>query len=421
MVRRSASDRILREMQEIRYRLDDIENSISKWNPQPLEISESQLLSLPDHLRRTYLTVASKGECNATEVANLTGHCRAIESNYMNQLVRMGWLTKRRDSKRTRFRLVSRRMLKKMTGANVEMRRHKPVKSSEEFLAGQEDKENHVAPRKMSIKCFSSDYDGTISPLNVSRSESHVPLETRTMLRQIGRLMPISIITMKDLAFIMPRTPFANAWSAIGGLEVKVGKRVFKRECLESLLPSISLAIDYAKQHVTVPGVEIEEKQDSEGRTVAFCVDWRRARDLKKAKREVERVVSYCEKLGLKLLRYPNQPFCDVYPVAPDKGRALQETLNELAVKSGILFLGDSEMDNSAFRVSDISLGVIHGETPLKALDCDYLLKFEHVPRFLKMLIANNLQFSSDFPMIKINPYRDLNIRGGKKRSIKQI
>ena len=289
----------------------------------------------------------------------------------------------------------------------MEMRRHKPAKSSKEFLTGHENKKNNVAPRKMSIKCLSSDYDGTISPLNVSRSESHVPLETRTMLRQIGRLMPISIITMKDLPFVMPRTPFAHAWSAIGGLEVQVGKRVFKRECLEPLLPSISLAIDYARKHITALGVEIEEKQDSEGHTVAFCADWRRTKDSSEVKLEVERVGKYCEGLGLRLLRYQNQPFYDVYPVAPDKGRALQETLNELAVKSGVLYLGDSEMDNSAFRASDISLGVIHEDTPLKALDCDYLLKFEHVPRFLKTLIANNLQFSSDFSMIEINPHKD--------------
>jgi len=112
MVRRSAFDRIMQEMMQIRYRLDDIEAALSKWNPRPLEISESELLVLPDHLRKTYMTVMSKGECNATEVSNLTGRCRAMESNYLNQLVRMGWLSKDRDSKTTRFRLISRNVLK---------------------------------------------------------------------------------------------------------------------------------------------------------------------------------------------------------------------------------------------------------------------------------------------------------------------
>jgi len=418
MVRRSAFDRILREMQQIRYRLDDIENSISGWNPQPLKVPESHLLCLPDHLRRTYLIAASKGECNATEVANLTGRCRAVESNYMNQLVRMGWLAKRKDSNWTRFHPVP-TIPKTTTEATMRMLGRKTVKSGDKFSTGQEDKENNVAPRKLSIKCLSSDYDGTISPLNVLRSESHVPLETRTMLRQIARFLPISIITMKDMSFVAPRTPFAQAWSAIGGLEMKIGKRVFKRECLEPLLPNISLAIDYAKHCITISGVEIEEKQDSEGNALAFCVDWRRASDMNRAKWQVERVLTFCERLGLKLLRYQNQPFCDVYPVAPDKGIALRETLHGLAVKGGILYLGDSEMDNSAFRASDISLGVINEETPLKALECDYLLKFENVPLFLKALIANNLQFSSDFPMIEANPRKELNTRDVKEPSPK--
>lgn len=99
-------DRIMQELQQIRFRLDDIESVISKWDPLPLEIAESDLLSLPDHLRKTYLVVASKGDSSATEVANLTGRCRSIESNYLNQLARMGWLTKRRDSKSLRFCLA---------------------------------------------------------------------------------------------------------------------------------------------------------------------------------------------------------------------------------------------------------------------------------------------------------------------------
>jgi trehalose-6-phosphatase len=258
----------------------------------------------------------------------------------------------------------------------------------------------------MSVKCLSSDYDGTISPVNVSRSESRIPLETRVMLGQIGRFLPISIITMKDLSFIIPRTPFAYAWSALGGLETRIGRRVLKRECLENMLPSVSLAFDYARSHITNSGIEIEEKQDSEGRTVAFCVDWRQTNDSRTAKQEAERVAAYCEALNLRVIRYETQPFYDVYPVAPDKGWALREMLNELAVKNGVLYLGDSDTDNSAFNASSVSLGVIHDETPLETLDCDYLVEFGYVPDFLNALLANNLLFSADFPMIKTNRNR---------------
>jgi hypothetical protein len=119
MVRRSVLDKIFREMINIRYRLDDIEKSVSNWSPQPLEVPDTELLQLPDHLRRAYLTVASRGECEAEVVSNLTGRSRAVESNYLNQLARMGWLSKRRVSKTLYFRPVSEKMLRQTTNVKA--------------------------------------------------------------------------------------------------------------------------------------------------------------------------------------------------------------------------------------------------------------------------------------------------------------
>jgi hypothetical protein len=100
-------DRIFQELLDIRHRLDDIERMFSNWHPQPLRVSESELLSLPDNLRKTYVIVTSEGECCASRVSALTGRSRAIESSYLNQLVRMGWLTKRRSSKTLQFKAFS--------------------------------------------------------------------------------------------------------------------------------------------------------------------------------------------------------------------------------------------------------------------------------------------------------------------------
>ncbi len=122
MVRRSIFDKIFKEMQNIRCRLDDLENSMASWNPKPIEVPESELISLPDHLRRTYMVVVSKGECSAIETSNLTGRCRAIESNYLNQLVRMGWLNKRRVSKVTHFRAVSDNVLTNTSAAKLKQK-----------------------------------------------------------------------------------------------------------------------------------------------------------------------------------------------------------------------------------------------------------------------------------------------------------
>jgi trehalose-phosphatase len=388
MVRRSAFDRILREMQEIRYRLDDIERSISRWKPKPVEIS-----------------VASKGECSATEVSNLTGRCRAVESNYLNQLARTGWIVKHRSSKEIHFLVLMSEMNKKIKLNNNPIK-HEPMETVKDPQVKRKNENGRVVHQRMKVKCLSSDFDGTISPIDALRSESHVSLDTRVMLREISRLLPMSIITMKDLSFVVPRTPFAHAWSAMGGLEMQVGRRILKRENLESRLSSVSSAISYARSQITAAGVEIEEKNDAEGRAVAFCVDYRRSKNLQAAMSEAEQVANYCKALGLEVFRYGNQPFCDVYPCAPDKGQALKGTLDELGVEKGVLYLGDSEMDNSAFSVSSLSLGVVHDETPVEALDCDYFVNFENVPHFLRTLIKNNLQFRSDFPMIRTNPNR---------------
>lgn len=119
MVRRSILEQIFKEIMNVRQRLDDIENYYSKWNPQPIQVSESSLVTLPDHLRKTYVVVATKGECDAIQVSNNTGRCRAIESNYLNQLLRMGWLSKRRISKTVNFRPISQMGMEKQFPLNI--------------------------------------------------------------------------------------------------------------------------------------------------------------------------------------------------------------------------------------------------------------------------------------------------------------
>lgn len=61
------------------------------------------LLSLPDHLRKSALTIVRLGKAMAEDVAKETGRARAIESAYLNQLVRMGYLKRVREGKRVYF------------------------------------------------------------------------------------------------------------------------------------------------------------------------------------------------------------------------------------------------------------------------------------------------------------------------------
>jgi len=65
------------------------------------------LLSLPDHLRKTATVVSSLGVATAEEIAEGTSRARAVESGYLNQLVRMGYLKKEREGRRVLFSVVS--------------------------------------------------------------------------------------------------------------------------------------------------------------------------------------------------------------------------------------------------------------------------------------------------------------------------
>ena len=61
------------------------------------------LLSLPDHLRKTAVTICRLGNATADQVAEQTKRARAVESGYLNQLVLMGYLKKERRGRKAYF------------------------------------------------------------------------------------------------------------------------------------------------------------------------------------------------------------------------------------------------------------------------------------------------------------------------------
>ena len=67
----------------------------------PLDVMT--LLSMPDHLRKTAMTVCRLGRATADEVAQQTKRARAVESAYLNQLVIMGHLKKERQGRKAYF------------------------------------------------------------------------------------------------------------------------------------------------------------------------------------------------------------------------------------------------------------------------------------------------------------------------------
>jgi uncharacterized protein (DUF1015 family) len=67
----------------------------------PLDVMT--LLSMPDHLRKTAMTLCRLGRATAEEIAQQTQRARAVESAYSNQLVIMGYLKKERKGRKAYF------------------------------------------------------------------------------------------------------------------------------------------------------------------------------------------------------------------------------------------------------------------------------------------------------------------------------
>lgn len=65
------------------------------------------LLSLPSSLRKTMLALYKLEEATAKDLSNETKRLRAVESAYANQLVRMGYLRKKRVGRQVYFYIES--------------------------------------------------------------------------------------------------------------------------------------------------------------------------------------------------------------------------------------------------------------------------------------------------------------------------
>ncbi len=115
-------ERIQKELRRISAKLDriiEIDEKILRHFPEEKEIREviapelgggaldvMTLLSLPDHLRKTAMIICKMNEgATADEVSKETEKARAVESSYLNQLVTMGYLKKKRKGRKVYFYL----------------------------------------------------------------------------------------------------------------------------------------------------------------------------------------------------------------------------------------------------------------------------------------------------------------------------
>ncbi|WP_406659956.1 transcriptional regulator [Methanolobus sp. ZRKC3] len=102
---------ILQNLKEINSKLDRITVQTEPVAPKSgqFDFADSMdvmtLLSLPDHLRTTATTLFEIGPATAEEISVVTKKERAVESNYLNQLVRMDHVEKFRNGRKVYFQI----------------------------------------------------------------------------------------------------------------------------------------------------------------------------------------------------------------------------------------------------------------------------------------------------------------------------
>lgn len=97
---RESLDR-LNEKMEVMIEMQKHSEKADQGIPDVLDVMT--LLSLPDHLRKTAITISRLGDATAEAVAEQTKRARAVESGYLNQLVLMGYLKKERRGRKAYF------------------------------------------------------------------------------------------------------------------------------------------------------------------------------------------------------------------------------------------------------------------------------------------------------------------------------
>jgi HAD superfamily hydrolase (TIGR01484 family) len=291
------------------------------------------------------------------------------------------------------------------------------------------------------INAILFDYDGTLAPTDTIRSNTDlIPEQLAGPLWEVSQRIPVCIISSKDYHFIHRRAKFARVLSCIMGIET-IALRIYKnasneieegsdnsdnlgsiKKCYllpnsQKILQANSSSLSKLAENIELEfkaNVIVERKFTIDRQFLAgITIDYRHLKDWKLYKNQLEpslkkmiqkyRSFPSVSTTDLYVLTYRSHPFLDIYALYCDKGMAFDLVVSDILniknselSKGGILYLGDSENDNPAFRKASVSVGVISDKRLTPMLDCQYLIEFNNLPYFLEHLAKNEFICSED-------------------------
>ncbi len=291
----------------------------------------------------------------------------------------------------------------------------------------------------MKISAIVSDYDGTLCPTTSIYSNNHIPQDLHNILLDISKHIPVCIITSKEFSFIEPNIDFAKIVSCLMGVEtfifsqkddkqdsgnlqeqnqiyfrsnsniirkngiikyfIKQNDKIVKNSILlEKLASLISENFN---------GIKIFKKYTYREKQLAgFSIDYRHLLNWENFKsliepRILDKITEY-QKIHTErtdnfyIQSYLTHPFLDIYSIYHNKGEILSDICSLLQLNNKkILYLGDSENDNSAFKGADLSINIKSDQRIDTKLDSNYTLDFNELGNFLIKLQNENFNFNS--------------------------
>ena len=104
-----------KRLNDIERRLDALEGMVATPKTRPSggggegnipSLSAQELLSIPDSLRKTLLTVQEIKEGTASDVAVKSARTRGIETIYLNHLTRLGYLARMKRGRKIFYKIA---------------------------------------------------------------------------------------------------------------------------------------------------------------------------------------------------------------------------------------------------------------------------------------------------------------------------
>lgn len=290
----------------------------------------------------------------------------------------------------------------------------------------------------MKIDAILSDYDGTLCP--TTSLINALPADLYNILLEISKVIPVCIVSSKDFHYLDSCVSFAVIISSIMGIEtflfqsnkkdfnynfvnyeeisdpIELKNKITSYNLLryrikykETLIQNSHMLEDLASViSKNFHDIKILKKYTHKEKLLAgVSFDYRHLIKWESYKMNIEpRIIDKIyeflniNSLPPKILNiqtYLTHPFLDIYSIDCNKGDVVTDvrTLLNLGDNKNILYLGDSENDNSAFRKADLSITIKSDERLNTKLDSHYSLEFNELSYFLIKLYKENFNFTS--------------------------